>query len=75
MPPELEAEFYAETKRHLDAVVALIGRAPAFKRHFACGMLGKAIALADSVGADADGFIAHLRATQAVRVPPKDKQS
>jgi hypothetical protein len=64
MPDEAKAEVLEETRRHLAAFVRLIGKWPNFRRHVACGFLGAAIAEADKIGVDVEGFLAHIRAKE-----------
>lgn len=44
-----------------DRFVALVNQFPEYRRHIAYAMLGSAIAVADSMGCDVEGFLVKLR--------------
>lgn len=64
---DAEAELYRQEKAAIDQFVAFIARWPQYRKHAACAKLGSAVAMADMVGEDAEGFIAKLRATHPER--------
>lgn len=51
----------AALNKHERDVAELLAKYPRSRKHIAYGVLGAALAVADSTGADAEGFIAHLR--------------
>lgn len=61
-------EMEALLRSHLAAVVALLNKHPEHREQTAYEVLGAAVAVADSMGVDADGFVAQLR--QRYRKPP-----
>lgn len=74
MPAEIDTKFREAESRFIRDLVALLDRHPQFRKSFAYGRLGGAVAFADKMGCDVEGFLAHLRATQEkppVLVPRK----
>ena len=74
MPPEVEAEWKLEESRHIGAFVRTCARWPNFRLSFAYALLGSAVAMVDSMGGDADGFLRNLRAQEpkpAPMLPPR----
>lgn len=61
IPPDIEAQFQRIERFYVVQVMALVDKYPQFRKTFACGRLGGAIAFADSKGEDVEGFLAHLR--------------
>jgi len=61
MPPELQQALEAEEERHAKAVSALIAKWPNYRVQIASGMLGVAVAFADTFGVDAEGWLVRLR--------------
>ncbi len=58
---EAERLAFEEVERHVRAMTDLVVRWPEHRLHIALGMLGSAIAFADTFGADAEAFLADLR--------------
>ena len=74
MTPEAERLVYAEERRHLAAVVAIVDRFPEYRAHLCHALLASAIATCDTFGVDVEAFLRELRAREprsAVLVPPK----
>lgn len=73
MPREGEQEWVREIDRASKFFVSFVERWPNFRRHAAFGLLGNAIAIADTMGLDVEGFLAELRRRHArpdVMAPP-----
>lgn len=62
VPPELLRLLTEENDRQMNVLTRLLERWPNFRGHIASYQLGAAIGLADMMGEDVEGFIAHLRA-------------
>jgi hypothetical protein len=74
----IEAAWIAEEERYTDACTRFITKYPEWRKHFACCMLGAAVAFCDTFGVDPLDWIIELRKHHplpAVLNPPKDKQS
>lgn len=74
LPPELQALIEAENDRGNVAFCAIVERWPNFRKQVAVAVLGMAVASADSMGVDVEGFIRELRARfpkPDVLVPPR----
>lgn len=74
MAGDFEATFFAWQDRVGHEVANLLARFPDRRHHIACGVLGAAIGVADTIGVDVPGFLAHLRSQHAkpdVLVPPQ----
>jgi hypothetical protein len=74
---EVQAIVIAELDRNTAAVGALIEAYPDLRSSIACAFLGAAVATADTMGVDVEGFIASLRKRYEkpdVLVPPTDKR-
>lgn len=61
IPSHIAREFHRLIQRHLTEVHKLIAVHPTFAKHMACGLLGAAAALAESVGQDPEEFFAAMR--------------
>jgi hypothetical protein len=78
VPDHIEAEFYAEEKRHIAEVVRLIDKYPQFRASFTYALLGSAVAQCDSLGLDVEAWLVGLRKLHpkpAVLAPPKRRQN
>jgi hypothetical protein len=71
---DVEAEALAAVDRAVTPFVDMLRRYPAWREEIAYVFLGSAIALADSMGCDVEGFLEGLRKQcpkAAVLVPPR----
>lgn len=63
------AALVAEHDRALNAFTGFVSRWPQFRKHAALALLGAAVATVDTVGGDAEAFVASLRAHEP-KAPP-----
>ena len=63
-------ELVRESRRQIAAFASFVHRYPQFRKHAACAALGTVVALADSVGEDAEGVIANFRKNFHEKLPP-----